>query len=83
MNKSVEMIEKSIDYIARATYPSDDYCLGMIELAYRLGHISDAEHTSYTQAAFTAVTERRAVLRREESQRKMAQAMARAEGRAA
>ena len=83
MNKSVEMIEKSIAYIGRSTYPGDDYTLGMVELAYRLGEITDEEHMRYTQAAFDAVQERRAELRREQSQRRMAEVMARVEGRAA
>lgn len=76
---SVRMIERSISDIGRSAYPSSEYTLGMVELAYRHGHISEAEQVGYTQDAFNAVAERRRVLRREDAAQRMEQVLERME----
>ena len=62
-DKAAKMIEAEIESISKSDYPGDQFCAGLIQMAYALGLLDDIEEIAYTERASTAVQERRRQLR--------------------
>ncbi|WKN20856.1 hypothetical protein [Azotobacter vinelandii] len=58
-SKAEKMIRHEIDRISRSQFPRDDFCSGMIELAYELDLLTDNGHDYWRHSASIAVEDRR------------------------
>lgn len=61
--KAVKMIDAELRRISESQFPDDQFCCGMIQLAYALGLISNDQELALTETAADVVRERRRVLR--------------------
>ncbi|MNO23678.1 hypothetical protein D3C76_134840 [compost metagenome] len=71
MNRSehaIRMIEREIERIAVSQFPTDEFCTGLIQMAYAQADITDEQERAFTERAAFVARKRRDDLREQHIQ---------------